>query len=357
MNIRKMQEKITTREVLAPLVEQWRKEGKKVGFTSGSFDIVHGGHISYLEKAKEKCDILIVAVNSDLSVQSYKGPDRPIVPQKYRLMLLAGLECVDYVFMFDERRNRTNLEVIKPSYYIKAGDYKPEELTSSDAVEKYGGEIMLLPLEEGLSTTALIEKILRVFGEKKEEVTITKKETREQQKAVLIDRDGTINEEIEYLHEPEKFKLLPHVGEGLKKMQDLGYKIIIVTTQAGIGIGYFTKEDFYKVNREMFAQLKPYGIIVDKIYFATHAKTADGKNPKIGLLERAREEADLDLKQCISIGDKTGDIHSGKELGCKTVAMKTGHACADKQYPVEADYVAEDLLDAASWIEKQTRSD
>lgn len=350
MNTRRIQEKITTRETLCPLVEQWRKEGKKVGFTSGSFDIVHGGHISYLEKAKEKCDVLIVAVNSDLSVQSYKGPDRPLVPEKYRIMLLAGLECVDYVFMFDERRNRTNLEVIKPSYYIKAGDYKPEELTSSDAVEKYGGEIMLLPLEEGLSTTALIEKILRVYGQKVEG-TPTKKEVRQQQKAILIDRDGTINEDIEYLHEPERFKLLPHVGEGLKKMQDLGYKIIVVTTQAGIGIGYFSKEDFYKVNREMFMQLKPYGIIVDKIYFATHAKTADGKNPKVGLLERAREEADLDLHQCIVIGDKTGDLHAGKEFGCKMIAVKTGHACADKQYAVEPDFVAEDLLAAATWIE------
>ncbi len=352
MNNRKIQDKIKTRDELALLVAQWRQEGKKVGFTSGSFDIVHGGHISYLEKAKEKCDILIVAVNSDLSVQSYKGPDRPLVPGKYRLMLLAGLECVDYVFMFDERRNRTNLEVIKPSYYIKAGDYKPEELTSSDAVEKYGGEIMLLPLEEGLSTTALIEKILRVFGQKKEDVPFTKTEVRKQQKAILVDRDGTINVDIEYLHEPERFKLLPHVGEGLKKMQDLGYKIIVVTTQAGIGLGYFSKEDFYKVNREMFMQLKPYGVIVDKIYFATHAKTADGKNPKVGLFERAREEADLDLKQCIAIGDKTGDLDAGKQFECKTIAVQTGHACQDKQYQVIADFVATDLLDAALWIEK-----
>lgn len=355
MNTRRIQEKITTRETLGPLVEQWRAQGKKVGFTSGSFDIVHGGHISYLEKAKEKCDILIVAVNSDLSVQSYKGPDRPLVPEKYRLMLIAGLECVDYVFMFDERRNRTNLEVIKPSYYIKAGDYKPEELTSSDAVEKYGGEIMLLPLEEGLSTTALIEKILRVFGQKKEDVPLTKTEVRQQQRAILIDRDGTINVDIEYLHEPERFQLLPHVGEGLKKMQDLGYKIIVVTTQAGIGIGYFSKEDFYKVNREMFLQLKPYGVIVDKIYFATHAKTADGKNPKVALLERAREEADLNLHQCIVIGDKTGDLHAGKEFGCKAIAVKTGHACTDKQYTVDPDFVAEDLLSAADWIEKEMK--
>ena len=352
MNNRKIQDKIKTRDELALLVAQWRQEGKKVGFTSGSFDIVHGGHISYLEKAKEKCDILIVAVNSDLSVQSYKGPDRPLVPEKYRLMLLAGLECVDYVFMFDERRNRTNLEVIKPSYYIKAGDYKPEELTSSDAVEKYGGEIMLLPLEEGLSTTALIEKILRVFGQKKEDVPITKTEVRKQQKAILVDRDGTINVDIEYLHEPERFKLLPHVGEGLKKMQDMSYKIIVVTTQAGIGVGYFSKEDFYKVNREMFMQLKPYGVIVDKIYFATHAKTADGKNPKVALFERAREEADLDLKQCIAIGDKTGDLDAGKQFGCETIAVQTGHACQDKQYSVTADFVATDLLDAALWIEK-----
>lgn len=351
--MRKVQNKIMTRDVLSPLVAQWRNEGKKVGFTSGSFDVIHGGHVSYLEKAREQCDILIVAVNSDVSVQSYKGPDRPIVPEKYRAMTIAALECVDYVFLFDERRNRANLEAIKPTYYIKAGDYKPEELTSSNVVEQYGGSILLLPLEQGLSTTSLIDKILLVYGNKIEGVAKTKTETRLQQKAVFVDRDGTINEEVEYLHEPEKFRLTPHAGAGLKKMQDLGYKIVVVTIQAGIGLGYFTKEDFFKVNQEMFKQLQQFGVIIDKIYFATHSKTSDGKNPKVALLERARAELDLDLAHCFVIGDKTRDLDASVGFGCKKIAVQTGHACMDKQCVVVPDFVARDLLGAADWITQQ----
>ncbi len=370
MNRRTIQNKITTREDIAPKVALWRAEGKKVGFTSGSFDIIHAGHVSYLQKAKERCDILIAAVNSDASVQSYKGSDRPIIPEKFRVMMMASLESIDYVYTFEERRNRTNLEVIKPTYYIKAGDYKIEQLTSRDVVEKYGGEVMILPMEEGFSTTMMIKKIVKLYGqeteEKKEGIKVKKEEKtnipedeavqaktelREPQKAVFIDRDGTINEEVEYLHEPEKFKLTQNAGEGIKKFQNMGYKIIIVTTQSGIGLGYFTKEDFYKVNREMFRQLKHFDIIIDKIYFATHSKNSEGKNSKYELLDRARQDLDLDYRKCIVIGDKTGDLDAGDYFKCKKIAVKTGHACNDGQYRAKADYIANDLLDAAEWIE------
>jgi len=129
--MRKITDKISTREELVPLVEEWRAKGMKVGFTSGSFDIIHAGHVAYLEAAKAKCDILIAGLNSDESVKGYKGPDRPIVPQEYRVQMMAALESIDYVFTFEERRNRKNLETIKPTYYIKAGDYKKEEPMST----------------------------------------------------------------------------------------------------------------------------------------------------------------------------------------------------------------------------------
>lgn len=350
-------DKVMAREALAPLVEQWRAEGKKVGFTSGAFDIIHAGHIRFLESTKEHCDILIVGINTDASVQEYKGPDRPIVPEAARVAVVAGLESVDYVFTFGERRNRQNIEALKPTYYIKAGDYTKKELTSGDVVERYGGEVLILPMAEGFSTTNIIKRIAKVYGGKVDEATDESKkattEKREPQKAVFVDRDGTINEEVEYLHEPEKFKLTPHAGEGLKKMQDLGYKIIVLTTQTGIGLGYFTKEDFYKVNQEMFKQLKPFNVIIDKIYFATHAKTPDGKNPKSALVVRGREELDLDLSHCVVIGDKTGDVAIGDEFGGTKIAVKTGHGFTDHQYEVTPDFVADNLLVAAEWLAKR----
>lgn len=354
--MRSISDKITTREELAPKVAQWREEGKIVGFTSGSFDIIHAGHVAYLEAARAKCDILIAGINTDESVRSYKGPDRPIVPEDARVKMMAGLESIDYVFTFNERRNRQNLEKLKPSLYIKAGDYTEKQLTSADVVKHYGGDILLLPMEEGFSTSNLIKKIITLYGGKVEddadETVKSKAEKRDPGKAILVDRDGTINEDIEYLHEPEKFKLLPNAGEGLKKFQDMGYKIIVITLQAGIGVGYFTKEDFFKINREMFKQLAPFNITIDKIYFATHSKTEDGKNPKDALIERAREELDLDLARSIVIGDKTADLSPGEPHGCLKIGVKTGKGLTDGQAKVTPDYLAEDLLDAANWVEK-----
>lgn len=357
--MRKIQEKIKTREELGSIVASLRNDGKKVGFTSGAFDILHSGHVIFLQKTKEYCDILIVGINTDESVQEYKGSGRPIVPESARVNLVASLESVDYVFTFSERRNRVNLETLKPNYYIKADDYKKGEMTSSDAVERYGGESLILPMEEGFSTTNIIKKIAKIYGGKVnddiDESVKAGNEKREPQKAVFLDRDGTINEEIEYLHEPEKFKLTPHAGEGVKMMQEMGYKIVVVSLQAGIGLGYFTKEDFFKVNQEMFKQLKPFNIIIDKIYFATHSKTANGENAKVSLLERARQELDLDLKQCVVIGDKTGDLAVGDKFGCRKIGLMTGHALKDKQYDVKADYIAEDLLGAAKWLAKNLK--
>lgn len=347
-----IQDKIKTREELANLCKQLKSEGKKIGFTSGAFDIVHAGHIKYLEKAKSKVNILIVGVNSDESVKQYKGENRPVVKQDARVALIAALESVDYVFIFDERRNRKNLEELEPDYYIKAGDYSPEELTSKDVVEKYGGQAIIMPFEQGFSTTEMIDKIMKTYGGATE--IPLKKEKREQNKAVFIDRDGCINVDHEYIHEPEKFQLEKNAGEGIKKMQDMGYKIIVQTNQGGIGLGYYTKEDFYKVNREMFKQLGQQGINVDKVYFCPHmpSEKCICRKPATGMIERGREELDLDLKKCFVIGDKTADIKAGKDAGCIAILVKTGHAGEDGRYDAKPDYTAQDLLDAADYISK-----
>lgn len=349
-------EKITTREELALMRGVWKKEGKKVGFTSGAFDLIHAGHVAYLEEAKKKCDILIVALNSDLSVRKCKGEDRPIVNEKERIKLIAALESVDYVFMFDEKRNKENMEILKPDLYIKGADRKKSELLSADFVESYGGKVELIPISYNVSSSVIIEKIFNIFGkDKKETVTVggathipikyTKKNV-----AIFLDRDGTINEDTDYVGEPERFKLLPNVIEGLKKIQSIGYKIVIITNQAGIGLGYFSKEDFYKVNRKMFELLAPHNIIIDKIYFCPHSKGDNCKcrKPNTALIERAAEELNLDIEGSYMIGDKTQDIELGKRFGCKTIKVKTGHQ--DNEFDVKPDYIAKDLLDAAEFI-------
>lgn len=359
-----IQQKIKTREELARLCEQFRQQGKTIGFTSGVFDLLHAGHVDYLEKAKALCDILIVGLNSDASVRAYKGQNRPIVPQDQRLKVVAGLESVDYVFPFDERRNQKNIEALKPHLYIKAGDYSPDMLTSKEIVEKFGGKIHLIPIAESISTSGIIEKIWALrrtqseqFVEEEGAVHIERIPSKLSQ-AVFLDRDGTLIEEVEYLHEPEKIRFLPHALEGMRKFQDMGYRLVLLSNQPGIGLGYYTKEDFYRVNRALFKEFSKHGILIDKIYFCPHSKSENCscRKPGQALIQRAQKELSLDLSQSIMIGDKTSDIETGKRAGMKTILVRTGHQGKDGEFSAKPDYIAEDLLSAAQWVLEQERS-
>lgn len=142
------------------LRESWRSQGQKVVFTNGCFDILHAGHIRYLESAARLGDRLVIAVNSDDSVRKLKGESRPINVLASRLYLLASLSCVDAVFPFQED---TPLEVIlqiKPDVLVKGGDYKPEKIVGAREVLSWGGLVEVIPYVEGFSTTKLESKIL-----------------------------------------------------------------------------------------------------------------------------------------------------------------------------------------------------
>ena len=355
--------KIKTRDQLVPICETLRSQGKTVGFTSGAFDLLHAGHADYLEKAKALCDALIVGVNSDRSIREYKGQDRPIVPERERIRLVAALESVDYVFLFDERRNQKNLEALKPRYYIKAGDYREESLTSSDALKEFGGEVRLIPIMENLSSTAVIERILSTSGaaserfvERDSAVHIERKPAK-QSPAAFFDRDGTVIEEADYLHEPERIRILPNALEGMKRFQEMGYRIILITNQPGIGIGYYSKEDFYRVNRALLKSFSENGILIDKIYFCPHSKSENCacRKPEQALVRRADEELNLDLSRSVMIGDKTSDIETGKRAGMRTVLVRTGFGGGDGEFDVRPDITAEDLMDAAKRILEMER--
>jgi D-beta-D-heptose 7-phosphate kinase/D-beta-D-heptose 1-phosphate adenosyltransferase len=320
---KKHNEPITPREVLrhydpieAKIVkrEQLQIEGKKVGFTSGAFDILHAGHVDCLQRAKQLCDVLVVGINSDSSIKSYKGENRPIIPEDERIRMVAALDCVDYAFLFNERRNRTNLETLKPDLYIKAGDYKEDELTSRDTLQAWGGKAVILPLVQGLSTTNIVEKIQSVPIQK----------TGKRGPAIFLDRDGTINKHIQYLHEPEKFEFLPGAVEAIKELYDMQYKIVIVTNQPGIGLGYFTKEDLFDVNSKMLKGLSAAGILVQKIYFCPHsnAEQCECRKPKPGMLLRAAEELNIDLEHSFMIGDSETDAQAAAAVGVRSILLK-----------------------------------
>ncbi len=161
---------ILNRKLASIIVEEAKKQGKSVVFTNGCFDILHVGHLRYLEEAKRQGDILIVGVNSDVSVKKLKGKDRPVNSEKDRAEMLCGLTAVDYTVVFEEDTPIALLEELKPSIHVKGGDYTKEALPETEIVEKHGGEVRILSFVEGKSTTNVLKKIQKM-GETNEKET------------------------------------------------------------------------------------------------------------------------------------------------------------------------------------------
>ena len=156
---------IRNKEELRNLLDAWHKRKSKIVFTNGCFDLLHIGHLTYLEEARTYGDVLIIGLNSDASVQKLKGHNRPIIHQEERAMLLACLQFVDAVIIFDEETPITLIQEIQPDILIKGGDYAPEAVIGADVVRKKGGQTIILPFVNGFSTTSIIEKIQSLRGE------------------------------------------------------------------------------------------------------------------------------------------------------------------------------------------------
>jgi rfaE bifunctional protein nucleotidyltransferase chain/domain len=157
-------QKIKTLNEIVRLRSRLRESGMKLVFTNGCFDILHVGHVRYLNNARSLGDALVVGVNSDQSVHKIKGASRPIVPERERAEVLAALTCVNYVFIFDDPTPKRVIDAIVPDILVKGADWNINEIVGRDTVEKAGGIVLNVPLVEGSSTTDIIEKVLDRFG-------------------------------------------------------------------------------------------------------------------------------------------------------------------------------------------------
>lgn len=155
--------KIKGLEELERIVPDLKGKGKRVVFTNGCFDLLHLGHIKYLDEARRLGDCLVVGLNSDESVKAIKGKMRPIFPQQDRAQILAALESVDYVVVFDEATPLELIQALKPDVLTKGGDWKPEEVVGKEFVESYGGKVLTSSLVEGCSTQSVIKTIVERF--------------------------------------------------------------------------------------------------------------------------------------------------------------------------------------------------
>ena len=155
-----MQEKIKSIEELKAVVAGLKQQGKTVVFTNGCFDIIHVGHVRLLQEAQTFGDVLIVALNSDSSVRALKGADRPLVSEEQRAEVVAALETVDYVVIFNELDPLRIITELKPQVLVKGGDWTVDTIIGGDVVEQAGGKVVALRFVDGVSSTTIIQRIL-----------------------------------------------------------------------------------------------------------------------------------------------------------------------------------------------------
>lgn len=157
-------DKIISWGKIAEVADHLHQKGKKIVFTNGCFDILHAGHVLYLDQAKSLGDILILGLNSDASVKRLKGNERPINTQENRAIVLAGLSAVDFIVVFQEDTPLELIKIIQPDVLVKGGDWKPKDIVGSDIVLAKGGEVRSLSFTAGLSSTNTLAKMRKIDG-------------------------------------------------------------------------------------------------------------------------------------------------------------------------------------------------
>jgi len=180
-------------------------------------------------------------------------------------------------------------------------------------------------------------------------------------KAVFIDRDGTINVDVHYLDDPDDFEMYKGVGEGVKKLKENGFKIIVITNQSGIARGYFTEEQLSKIHKRLKQEIQKFDVVLDGIYYCPHHPddNCNCRKPNTGLFIDAINEHNIDVKKSFMLGDKILDIGAGKKIGARTVLIPEPHIRKEylskkNEWEYSPDYVADDFMDAVKWILKNS---
>ncbi len=171
-------------------------------------------------------------------------------------------------------------------------------------------------------------------------------------KAVFLDRDGTINKDVPYCASPEELCIYSEVPEGICLLKNSGFKIVVVTNQSGIARGYFTEETLKEIHNSMYHQLSQQGAVIDAVYHCPHHPddNCDCRKPKTGMIKKAEKDFNIELEGSFMIGDSEGDILLGKNTGLTTICVKTGYGCKDNV--TEPDHYCDTLYDAVNFIMK-----
>jgi rfaE bifunctional protein nucleotidyltransferase chain/domain len=308
--------------VAMPAILDWRGRcraaGVTVAWTNGCFDLLHAGHARSLEAAARLADALVVGINSDESVRCLKGSSRPLVPQAERAALVAALACVDRVVVFGQLTPEAALAAVRPDVHVKGEDYAPPHgrpIPERALVESYGGRVAFIPLEPGLSTTALAARL-------RDSPT----PSGPPRAVVFLDRDGTLIEDLGYPRDPEAVRLLPGAAGALRALASAGFLLVIVSNQSGVGRGLITQEEAAAVHARLVSLFAAEGVNFDACLYCPHAPDAGCpcRKPSPGLLLRAAADLNIDLASSVMVGDKEGDAEAGLRAGCRAVLLGEG---------------------------------
>ena len=312
--------------------------------TNGVFDVLHRGHVSYLHRAAELGASLLVAVNSDASARMLgKGPDRPLNAAEDRAYVLAGLDSVDLLTFFDTRTPVELIQAVRPDIYVKGGDYDMETLEETRVVRSWGGQSVAIPFVDGFSTTALVKRIRQPLG----------------RKAAFLDRDGVINKDKAYVHRWEDFEFVPGAIEGMRRLQDAGYALVIVTNQSGLARGYYTEAQYQALTEALQQELAGQGVKLDGVYHCPHhpkgsvpelAIDCDCRKPEPGMLLQAARELGLSLTDSLLVGDKPSDIEAARAAGVGRAYLVQSDNPESGAKAVQADGQFASLLDCATQL-------
>ncbi len=334
--------KIIARSAATELGKTLRENGKKIVCVSGSFDVMHAGHVDQLTQARSHGDVLVVLLNSDKSVRTYKGSHRPVIPEQYRAAMLVALRPVDFVIIFDDVVPNAVLADLQPDILVNGAEYGKDSVEAG-VVASYGGEVVLVRHKYPLSTSDILKRINAA-------------EKIPSKKAVFLDRDGTIIDDVGYLHLPEEVRFKEGVFDALRSLQEAGYLLFIVTNQSGVGRGMFEEEDVKKTHDYIHDALEKEGISITGTYYCPHHPD-DGcecRKPNTGMLLQAAREHDIALSSSWMIGDKCSDIAAGRFANTRTVLLgDTNQECSPGPQ-IRAETFAEGVSALLDWSpEKQ----
>lgn len=317
---------------LINLLTKFRDKKKTIGAISGSFDDLHEGHKYALDFCSKKVDMLIVLVNSDQSIKTYKGDERPINTLEKRLENLEKFSKTIYYLAFNELIPNNKLEIIKPNYYFLSPEWmnNPVEKT---VLLKNNTEIVVHPVKDNLSTSLMNDGLDKSKG------------------AIFLDRDGTINRDSGFIDEINKIEISDKNLKAMKHLSSLDYLNIIITNQSGVGYNYFSLSAMKKINNKVVDIIVENGGRIDKVYFDTSTKEnpSEHRKPNLGMIMQARKDFNISLKNSWVIGDKDSDIELGKKSNMRSIYI------VNKNYkyisPFNPDFEVKNLYEAYEIIE------